>query len=219
MIKVNLKTKIATPEPIPDFLKGLKSETLMDLSWTDVSLGVSDCAWWPETIVDNHDPNTEYVDGYEYTINEDTKTVTATAIIKSLSTEVITEKIIATIAAKHTAINATRDEKLSQGVPYSFPDGIGTIQTRDLRDIINIMGSVVGGMILQGQEITIPFRDEEDKNHILTPEQTMTMGMAALTSYTAIYQTAWAHKDALKTIAENGATIAQIEAYDINTGW
>ena len=46
MIKVHSNT--ATREPLPDFLRGLATSSLADLSWTDPALGVSDCAWWPE---------------------------------------------------------------------------------------------------------------------------------------------------------------------------
>lgn len=123
------------------------------------------------------------------------------------------------IIAKHTAINAIRDEKLAAGFPYVFTDTAGTIQTRDLRDYINILGNVVAGMLLNGQAVVMPFRDAEDSNHSLTPSETITMGLSALNSYTEIYKTAWAHKDALKVLAEGGATIQQIIDYDITTGW
>lgn len=46
MIKV--KNGVATREPLPSFLRGLKPESLVDLSWTDPQLGVQGCAWWPE---------------------------------------------------------------------------------------------------------------------------------------------------------------------------
>ncbi|MDH1590673.1 hypothetical protein, partial [Stutzerimonas stutzeri] len=46
MVKVQNNTP--TREPIPSFLRGLAPESLADLSWTDPTLGVSDCAWWPE---------------------------------------------------------------------------------------------------------------------------------------------------------------------------
>lgn len=46
MIKVQNNT--ATREPIPAFLRGLRPESLLDLSWTDPALGVQDAAWWPE---------------------------------------------------------------------------------------------------------------------------------------------------------------------------
>lgn len=46
MIKIQNNT--ATREGIPAFLQGLAQESLVDLSWTDPALGVSDAAWWPE---------------------------------------------------------------------------------------------------------------------------------------------------------------------------
>lgn len=46
MLKISGNT--ATREPIPHFLAGLAPESLLDLSWTDPQLGVSDAAWWPE---------------------------------------------------------------------------------------------------------------------------------------------------------------------------
>ena len=222
MIKVNLKTNKATNEPIPSFLAGLDAKTLSDLSWTDPALGVSDCVWWPETIVDNHNPDTEYVDGYEYAINKETKTVTATTIIKPLAGEIITNKIVSVIAKKHSEINAIRDSKLSAGFPYSFPDTDGTIQTRDLRDYFNILGSVVAGLIYEIQDKSdtkMPFRDEEDKDHSLIPVEAMAMGMAVLSSYISIYQAAWKHKNNIKDMVKKGATISEIESYDITTGW
>lgn len=38
---------VAERAPLPEFLEGLEPESLADLSWTDPSLGVQDCAWWP----------------------------------------------------------------------------------------------------------------------------------------------------------------------------
>lgn len=46
MIKV--QNNVAKREPLPAFLNGLAQESLLDLSWTDPALGVSDSAWWPE---------------------------------------------------------------------------------------------------------------------------------------------------------------------------
>ncbi|VVN64604.1 DUF4376 domain-containing protein [Pseudomonas fluorescens] len=47
MIKV--QNNIATRAPIPAFLVSpyLLPESLADLSWSDPSYGVQDCAWWP----------------------------------------------------------------------------------------------------------------------------------------------------------------------------
>ena len=44
---IKLQNGILTREPIPQFLVGLDQSTLLDLSWTDPALGVSDCKWLP----------------------------------------------------------------------------------------------------------------------------------------------------------------------------
>ena len=46
MIKV--ENGVATREPVPEFLVGVSEEALVDLSWTDPALGVSEAGWWPE---------------------------------------------------------------------------------------------------------------------------------------------------------------------------
>ena len=46
MIKV--ENNKASRERLPIFLSGLSYESLIDLSWTDPSLGVSHLGWWPE---------------------------------------------------------------------------------------------------------------------------------------------------------------------------
>ena len=79
MIKIQNNT--ATREPIPKFLRGLKPESLADLSWTDPALGVQDCAWWPE--VDESPELQEYQSYGEeiLTIDEDNKRVIVTRSI------------------------------------------------------------------------------------------------------------------------------------------
>lgn len=123
---------------------------------------------------------------------------------------------------KRIAITYLRNSKITRGFPYKFPDSNGTIQTRDLQDIINILGTTLAGLIceIHGDDDTIlPFRDEEDEGHDLAPTEGVTMGLYAWTGYVAIYRAAWRHKNNLKDMIKNGATIAEIEAYDITTGW
>lgn len=45
---IKIQNNIPTREAIPAFLQGLAPESLVDLSWTDPALGVSDCKWLPE---------------------------------------------------------------------------------------------------------------------------------------------------------------------------
>ena len=60
MIKINLATDETVREPLPAYLKGLKQESLNDLSWTDPALGVQDFGWWPEELSDTPiDTNTQ----------------------------------------------------------------------------------------------------------------------------------------------------------------
>ena len=207
MIKVNLKTKIATPEPIPDFLKGLKSETLMDLSWTDVSLGVSDCAWWPEVLVDNHDPNTEYVDGYTYTINLVPKTVTVTAIVKSLPQEEIDAKIAAVKTAKLADLAAYRYAKEIAGIAIN-----GTIIKTDEISQAKLTGT--WATVQMNPSIEIEWKGANGWAKIKKAEID-TIAMAVSEHVEACYKNEHKHEDAIVALT----TIAEIESYDITTGW
>lgn len=45
---IKIQNNTATREPIPQALRGLQPESLLDLSWTDPQLELQDCAWWPE---------------------------------------------------------------------------------------------------------------------------------------------------------------------------
>lgn len=120
---------------------------------------------------------------------------------------------------KHREIDKIRDKQLAKGVPFNFPDVVGTIQTRDERDFRNILGRVVAGIVLTWQDVKLPFRDEEDNTHELTPLQAVTMGLVASNYGTDAYKAAWAHKGVIKKMVEEGATVEQVEQYDITTGW
>jgi len=117
---------------------------------------------------------------------------------------------------KKEAVNALREEKITLGVPYTFPDGqSGTIQTRDEIDIRNIQTNVLNAMALTGQAVTLQFRDEADTTHEMTAEQMIAMGIAVGQRGSNIYIVSWAHKDAIDALT----TAEEIEAYDFTTGW
>lgn len=63
MIKVNLTTKETTNETLPKFLKGLKQESLNDLSWTDEALGVQGYGYWQEQDVSVQPTESQKFDG------------------------------------------------------------------------------------------------------------------------------------------------------------
>jgi len=73
MKKINKITKEITNAKLPKSLKGLKQESLNDLSWTDESLGLQDFAFWKEkNITEAFDSATHKLDGNEtYTLDED----------------------------------------------------------------------------------------------------------------------------------------------------
>lgn len=89
MIKVNLTTNTATREGLPQFLQGLKPESLQDLSWTDAQLGVQDNAWYPEVgVTPPFDSATHTYDGTEtLTVNATNKTVEVTKGIREKTNE------------------------------------------------------------------------------------------------------------------------------------
>lgn len=107
---IKIQNNIATREPIPAFLVGLKPESLADLSWTDPALGVSDCAWWPE--VDQSPALAQYEKYGDETLTIDTanKQVLVTRAVVPFSQE----EIDAVSAEQAASVRAQRNSLLSQ---------------------------------------------------------------------------------------------------------
>lgn len=114
MIKV--KNNIATREDLPKFLQGLKPESLLDLSWTDSALGVSDCAWWPE--LDESAPLGQYERYGAETLTPDPgrQVVVVVREIVSWTEEEITQDLEARKTAKLAELAQLRFEKETGGV-------------------------------------------------------------------------------------------------------
>lgn len=72
---IRIKDGVATRESLPDFLYGLDPESLLDLTWTDPSLKVQDCAWWPEENTDSPLPVGSYFGGETLTLDTVRKVV------------------------------------------------------------------------------------------------------------------------------------------------
>lgn len=104
------------------------------------------------------------------------------------------------------------------GVPYTFPDGAGTAQTRDARDLVNINGIASTGIVRAQQGVTdpiIPFRDEENVTHMLTPAQAIAFADHVGGAIAAAYQTKWdidAQIDAL-------ASALAAADFDVEAAW
>lgn len=88
MIKV--QNNIPTREALPQFLIGLRPESLLDLSWTDPALNVQDCAWWPEEYQDDPIDTATHKYGAEIlTIDSERKVVVVSHEVVALTQEEI----------------------------------------------------------------------------------------------------------------------------------
>lgn len=118
----------------------------------------------------------------------------------------------------HQENTSKRVQTLAAGISYDFPDGAGTVQTRNPTDIGNINGVASMGTVLAGNGVTdavLSFRDAENVTHPLTPTQAQAFGSAIGQAISAIYETKWsvgAQIDALVTAAE-------CRAFDIDAAW
>ena len=126
-------------------------------------------------------------------------------------------------AAIKRRIAARRIDAQGAGMPFVFPDGLtGTVQTRHVVDIQNILGQHGGAlaMVALGDTTTqLPFRDEQNITHMLTPQQMLGMTMATLAFVSGTYATKWALEQQLEALIASGATTEQIMAFDIEAGW
>lgn len=111
MIKV--QNNVATREAVPAFLQGLAPESLADLSWVDQSMGVSDCAWWPEEYVHTSIGVNEKYGDEVLTVDVARKVVVVTRPVIALSQEEHDARIAETRAAI-TAQIAALQEQLTQ---------------------------------------------------------------------------------------------------------
>jgi hypothetical protein len=118
---------------------------------------------------------------------------------------------------KELEVDEVKEGKIADGIPYSFPDGAGTIQTRDLIDARNIQTNVTTAMILKsmGQiQPVMAFRDEENTLHPMTPDQMIAMGLYTAQYGQAIYVRSWQLKALVGTMTKE-----EIEAFDVAANW
>lgn len=107
---IKIKNNIASREVLPVFLQGLTNESLQDLSWTDASLGVQDCAWYPEE--DQSQSLGKYQEYGEetLTIDADRKVVVSSKAVVAMSAD----KIAEIEANNATALQARKDSLTQQ---------------------------------------------------------------------------------------------------------
>lgn len=126
------------------------------------------------------------------------------------------------VAIVRRMIAAKRADVQNAGMPYAFPDGAGTIQTRNEVDIVNILGQAVGAMAhmtLGETTRLLSFRDSENVTHEMTPAQMLQMAMLALSFVSDTYVKKWQLEQKFEEFVNNGATEQEILNFDINSGW
>lgn len=127
MIKVNLKTLVCTNEPLPQFLLGLALESLLDLSWTDKSLGVRGFGWWPvERDPVSFDADTHHETGVGYTADADRHIVIAMPVIEALPEDVAAANVkrkLDDMRQQNLAIVNTRCDDLLRTLKAGCPEG------------------------------------------------------------------------------------------------
>lgn len=119
---------------------------------------------------------------------------------------------------RRAEVDDERDRRESLGCPYQFPNGLGVVQTRDLTDYRNINGLTTGAIVLQAQGITsavMSFTDAANVVHVMTPSQTIQMGMAVLQRTQALHSAGYA----IKLQVESAADMVALNAIDIAAGW
>lgn len=119
-------------------------------------------------------------------------------------------------------IDVERDRRIAQGKPHTFPDGLtGTVQLRSERDTGNVNAVATSGtaLVIAGDaQARVVFRDAEDVSHPLSGEEAVAFGLAVMAWVSAHYAAAWAHKDAIRLLADN-ADLEALADYDLQTGW
>lgn len=123
MIKV--QNGVATREPLPGFLVGLQPESLANLSWTDASLGVQDCAWLPEVVTaPEYNADTHKLGAEVLTVDTATKVVNVTYEVVPMTAD----ELAAKLAAKRVVIQSQIDSL--EGAPNYLNRGARELQLR-----------------------------------------------------------------------------------------
>lgn len=110
-------------------------------------------------------------------------------------------------------IDEGREERISAGMQYNFPGEImGTVQLRE-QDVRNLqtVATTALSLLAMGMDSPIVFRDAENRQHSLTPQQAAIMTMTASAFGSGVYGQSWALKDQIDT----AQTVAEVVA----VGW
>ena len=115
------------------------------------------------------------------------------------------------------SVDSFRDSIIHAGLSYTFPDGDGVIDIRNEVDIRNIQGlsSSALALVMMSDETMLPFRDNANVTHSMTPPQVVEMGQIVASYISKAYQVSWNHKDTIRGLE----TVEAVMAYDYTGGW
>jgi hypothetical protein len=129
----------------------------------------------------------------------------------------VPEAIPATLSERNAEVDIIRDQKIAEGMPFNFSNGIGVVQLRHEKDIRNIQGRASAGLALSAMGDTttvLTFRDAADVTHPMTARDAIVLGLSASQFISENYEAAWNHKDIMVKL-----TPAELAVYDVTTGW
>ena len=202
---IKLQNNQLTRDPIPDFLIGLEPETLLDLSWTDPALGVSDCAWMPET--DASAALQQYERYGDETLTLGDNVVIVTRAVVPWSAEEIAADRAAKIATSWERIKNERDRRKSLGVKVGAHWYHSDADSRIQQLSLFVMGASVPPV--QWKTLTL-----SPPPVFVTMTQAIAGGIFLNTaaSDAAVFAAAETHRIAMEASSTP-------ESYDFSTGW
>ena len=209
-------------EALPPHLKGLDETALGDLSWTDPALGHQGHGYW---LVREHYPTLGAHEHYADPIlvaDQPQRVIERQWAAVPLSGEALAARLSRLLEQAHQAVEDELNRRIRAGVPYSFPDGqTGSVQLRNDRDQSNVQAVASAGnalVTLGDTSSKVAFRDGENVTHTMTGAEAVAFGLFVMNAIAALYAAAWAHKDAIKQLAEAG-DLEGLEAYDLSGAW
>ncbi|MCM8736019.1 DUF4376 domain-containing protein [Azospirillum sp. A1-3] len=203
--KINLETlEVAeVVAAVPPCLEGLQDESLVDLSWTDPSLGLQGYGYWPasEEAVALPSPLTHQVvadPDREPLVDAEAHRVTLPRKVVPLPEEVLAANLDARRAAKVAAITAERDRRLALGVQHAgkvFPTD--ALTRTDLGGMATTAALVLAGALEWPDSYAQGWISADNSRLPLpTPQDGVALAAAVAGAYSAIVQHARDVKDA-----------------------
>lgn len=133
-----VKDGVASNTPVPDSIYGLPVENLMDLTWVDPALGLTNTQWWPSKFVDGP-LGRDFKWGEEsYHLDYENHIVEITREQIPLTQEEKDERRVRELAYMSPLVDAERDRRIASGFTF---EGV-SYQTQTASDRENILGAL-----------------------------------------------------------------------------